>query len=321
MAPKKVLLIGAAGETGTSVLNGLLSSGDYTVIALARPGSSSIEKLRARGLETRVASLKDVDALVPILADIDIVLSAISAGSQLDQIPLIDAAKKAGVERFVPCGFIPIIPPGGIAVLRDEKEIVYNHLKIQKLPYTIIDVGWWYQFSFPAPPSGRADYAVGLSQDTIYGDGNSDVAFIDLRSIGTYVARILKDPRTLNKYVFAYDVVETHNKVFKLMEDISGEKIARKHVSEAELLAQIAKAKETVSAHPEDLLAHHGLYILQYAHMWLRGDDSPTYAKYLGYLDARELYPDIPALPLGDYFKAILEGKGERPYPHMKLTA
>jgi hypothetical protein len=55
-----------------------------------------------------------------ILADIDVVISAVGPGAQLDQIPLADAAKKAGVKRFVPCAFMTVCPPGGVMWIRDQ---------------------------------------------------------------------------------------------------------------------------------------------------------------------------------------------------------
>lgn len=57
--------------------------------------------------------------LVVALKDIDVVISAVGPRDQTDQIPLATAAKKAGVERFLPCGFITVAPPGGIMSLRD----------------------------------------------------------------------------------------------------------------------------------------------------------------------------------------------------------
>lgn len=60
------------------------------------------------------------DSLAEALTDIDIVISCVGPAEQQDQVPLAKAAKKAGVKRFVPCGFITVAPPGGIMWLRDE---------------------------------------------------------------------------------------------------------------------------------------------------------------------------------------------------------
>lgn len=105
-----------------------------------------------------------------------------------------------------------------------------NHIKNVKLPYTVVDVGWWYQVNLPRVPSGRIDYAVMETSDGIAGDGNVPIALTDLRDIGTYVMRIICDHRTLNRMVFAYNEVCTHNQMYDLMERLSGEKLERKYV-------------------------------------------------------------------------------------------
>jgi hypothetical protein len=36
--------------------------------------------------------------------------------------------------------------------LRDVKEVVLNTILVEKVPYTVIDVGFWHQLSFPKVP-------------------------------------------------------------------------------------------------------------------------------------------------------------------------
>lgn len=47
---------------------------------------------------------------------------------------------------------------------------------------------------------------------------------------------------------------------------------------------------------------------------YLRGDNQPEYAKYLGYLDARELYPDFRPITFREFVKDLLEGKIVKPH-------
>lgn len=101
-----------------------------------------------------------------------------------------------------------------------------NHVKKIYLPYTVIDVGWWYQIAMPKVPSGRADYAL-MSEFGIVGDGSKPLALTDLRDIGRYVAKIIVDPRTLNKSVFAYSELLTQQQVYDVVERVSGEKLDR----------------------------------------------------------------------------------------------
>ena len=107
---------------------------------MSKPANTA---LKDRGVELRELDLKgSQDAIVSALKDVDILVSAIGPMEQLEQVPLATAAKTAGVKRFIPCAFVTVMPVG-IHSLRDQKEIVYNHMKRLKLPYTIIDVGWW----------------------------------------------------------------------------------------------------------------------------------------------------------------------------------
>ena len=54
---------------------------------------------------------------------------------------------------------------------------------------------------------------------------------------------------------------------------------------------------------------------------FVRGDNTLANAKYLGYLDGRELYPDFQPIKFADYFKELLEGKIERPYKERSMKS
>lgn len=66
--------------------------------------------------------------------------------------------------------------------------------------------------------------------DVIPGDGTVPVAYTSVSDVGVYVAKIVADPRTLNKKVFAYTEVLTGNQVAELMDEVSGEKSKRNYV-------------------------------------------------------------------------------------------
>lgn len=79
----------------------------------------------------------------------------------------------------------------------------------------------------------------------------------------------------------------------------------------------LAEAKEKFKKDPTDMSAGFTLFLNQYLDSWgLRGHNTPEYAKYLGYLDVQELYPEgVGSKPLRTLFEEILEGKpsGVRP--------
>jgi hypothetical protein len=205
------------------------------VTCLIRPQSAekpAVQDLKSRGVRTLVLDLtEDLEHVAQQITPYDTIISAIGATAQRDDMKLVDAAAKAGTKRFVPCGFTIICPPGDILKLRDEKEEIHAHIWRHHLPYTIIDVGFWHQLSFPRLPSGRVDYVMLLKEATIYGDGNAPNLLTDKRDIGRFVARIIKDDRTLNKKVFTYSDVLSQNQIWELMEQKSGEMIERVIVS------------------------------------------------------------------------------------------
>ncbi|KAF6794639.1 isoflavone reductase family protein [Colletotrichum sojae] len=314
----KVAIVGATGETGSSIVNGLLASTvpnprQQEVTALIRPSSlqkPEVRELEARGIEVVACDLTGPeDELVKKLTGIDVVISPIVVEHLFDQIPLANAAKKAGVKRFVPSFFATVMPPRGMMWFHDQKEDVVNHIQTIFLPYTIINVGWWYQITLPRLPSGRIDAVSSPFDNWIAGDGNVKSALTDLRDVGKYVARIIADPRTINKRVFAYTELRSQNEVYDLIENLSGEKLQREYVrakpwkSADDIEADIVKAKD-------DTVNPHKLSILQYRKSWgLRGDNTPEYARYLGYLIGKELYPDLEGKPFEEFCKEALDGK------------
>jgi len=77
-------------------------------------------------------------------------------------------------------------------------------------------------------------------------------------------------------------------------------------VSESRLLAE-KDSSDPVRLHLQ-MLAEHGL-------SWgLRGDNNPDYAKYLGYLTSKELYPDLEPIAFRDYLTTVIRGTAKVVY-------
>ncbi|KAI9655128.1 MAG: hypothetical protein M1821_005611 [Bathelium mastoideum] len=326
MASKQtVLLLGATGQTGKSVLDGLLEDGNFDIKLLTRPASvdkPAVQAFKKQGLEVVTGDpANGADELAPLFQGIDTVISTIDAQSQHVQLSMVEACKRAGVKRFVPCAWITICPPHGVMRLREHKEVVYQEIFKQHVPYTIIDVGWWHQISFPTVPSGKVDYAsVQKPNVTIFGDGKVKSILTDLRDLGRYCARIVRDERTLNKFVYTWSDVLSLEETFKLMEDLSGEKIERQYVSGEEVLTRADECFKVLEKDPTNFAAMLGSYGGEYSYSkYIRGDNTPEIGKYLGYLDAQELYPDFKPITFEDYLKELLAGKAKKVYEHWDL--
>ncbi|KAI8417447.1 hypothetical protein FOFC_00002, partial [Fusarium oxysporum] len=207
------------------------------------------------------------------LTGIDVVISAIHYESLNDEIPLSNAAKAAGAKRYVPCSFA-IIAPRGIIKLHDKKEEILDHIQRIYLPYTVIDVGWWYQLMLACVPS----------------------------------AAIIDDPRTINKKVLVQTETKTQNEVHELVEKVTGEKPERTELSKEQLEAQYLQFKDT-----DEICKTHSV-IEYWMSWGVRGDNTAENAVYLGYLLASDLYPSLRGGSLEAFIQEIFNRKGEEVY-------
>ncbi|KAJ7488600.1 hypothetical protein B0H11DRAFT_1913080 [Mycena galericulata] len=313
MNKQRVLLLGATGQTGG------MPRRSYD---LPQPRRRTVKKLAELGVKIRVADIEGAtEELVKSLDWGRCVDQRHRRAEPAGADPSRDSRKGSGVKRFVPCAFITVAPPGGVMALRDSKEEVYQQIWKLFLPYTIIDVGFWHQLSFPTLPSGRVDYAaITRPKIDIHAGGSAPTMLTDLRDIGAFVARIIRDARTLNKFVVTYSDVLSENEIFALMEEMSGEKIERKYasplsVSAEDITASRARAAAALKTDPTNVMARLMSFSGDYDYSkYVRGDNTPAYATYLGYLDARELYPDFQPRRFREFIVELLDGKVEKPY-------
>ncbi|KAF5664701.1 isoflavone reductase [Fusarium heterosporum] len=304
----KVVIVGATGVTGGSIVNGLLESDTpFEITALIRPSSiekPAVESLRERGVKIVPIDLQGPSQeLVAALKGKDVVISAIYYQALDDEIPLSNAAKEAGVKRYVPC-FFATIAPRGLMAARDKKEDILDHIQRLYLPYTIIDVGWWYQLTPPRVPSGKLDHGLTYPNNQIIAGGNTPSALVDVHDVGKYVAAIINDPRTINKKVLAHSDTKTQNEIHDLVEKITGEKAERTELSEDQISEQLLQFK---GAHEISQTRA----ILEYWMSWgVRGDNTAENAVYLGYLLASDLYPSVRGGSLESFIQNVFDGKG-----------
>jgi hypothetical protein len=73
----------------------------------------------------------------------------------------------------------------------------------------MIDVGWWHQLALSQLPSGKLQTKKEVPLNEIIVDEKTRFALIDNRDIGKFVAKIITDPRALNKMVFCYNNILT----------------------------------------------------------------------------------------------------------------
>jgi len=292
-----VLVLGATGNTGKSIIDGLLDYGKAKVIAVVR--ESSVSKPSVQAYRSRGASIRtfDLDHFTPSDAEklfegIDVVLAAFQITHLHIENALIDAAKKVGVKRFVPCDWSTATVKG-VREMFDLKLAVREYLQKSGVGYTFVDVGWWMQGLLP-PYSRESSLFPDYPQmaewvRNKYGSYETRTAVTDLADVGKFVARIVDDQRTLGQYVFCWGDEVTQAEVVKIVEELCPIKIEFVHHDEEDILRTIAKAKAD-----GDLFSVSN-WEYNYS-LWVREDNLVEKAKlkeYGGALDARELYPDF----------------------------
>ena len=147
------------------------------------------------------------------------------------------------------------------------------------------------------------------------GPGDVPTAVTALASIGTFVARIIADPRTLNQTVFVYDDHVTTADLFRIAEakcgDAEGLRKITVRLTAEDLQKQIAETTAGgTKAEPLRWYAEYGYSL------FVRGDNTVAQAKKDGALDAKELYPDLyPRKSVEEFAGTSWNPKPQHPWP------
>jgi hypothetical protein len=94
-------------------------------------------------------------------------------------------------------------------------------------------------------------------------------------------------------------------------------------ISAETMLQTLAKARAARkdSKEPNDTAKFMSVTVAEYGvSKYVRGDNTPENAEYLGYIDARKLYPDFKPISFENFLRELADGQGSRPYPECKLT-
>ncbi len=245
-----ILVAGATGLLGNEVCRRLLQRGKR-VRALVRTSSDpgKVEALRDGGADIVLGDLKDPPSLAAACEGVDAIISTASstfsrqAGDSIEtvdhlgQLHLIDAAKKAGVSRFV---FASFRVPGGLHFpLGDAKTAVEQAL--EDLNYTVLRASWFMEVWLS--PALGFDYSNAAA--TVYGSGVNPISFVSYLDLGEMCALSAEHPAAQRKiFDFGGPAALTPLEVIAKFEQIAGKPFTIQHVPQEVLQAQFDSASD-----------------------------------------------------------------------------
>jgi uncharacterized protein YbjT (DUF2867 family) len=189
-AAPRVLVTGATGRLGTLLVPRLVTRG-VVVRALTRDAERA-SAFHAQGIEAAIGDFTDAAALRRALRDVTHVflLSPITPMLASDQIAVIEAAARAGVERIVKLsGSHWTIEPAGRSLSGDAHASVEAALRRSGLSHRVLRPNAWMQVMLAS-----------LGPDLVTGDvlyappAPAPVAWIDARDIADVAVEALLAP-------------------------------------------------------------------------------------------------------------------------------
>ena len=188
------LVAGATGSLGGRIVR-ILMEGGGRVRALARNPGGAAAALETTRAEVMLGDLKDPASLRQACRGVDVVISTASATRRTDDTPenvdmrgtinLIDAAREAGVRRFIFVSTLGAVPDSPVPAFR-AKATAEAHLKESGLSYVILQpdafMDVWFGMLIEAP------IASGMPV-TLVGDSTGRHSFIAEADLAHFAVR------------------------------------------------------------------------------------------------------------------------------------
>ncbi len=247
------LVVGATGVLGAEIAQRLAAAG-RPLAALVRPTSDAakLEKLKTTGITLVHGDLKEQPTLDACCQGISTVISTASAtfsrqpGDSITtvdhqgQLNLIEAARVAGVRRFIFVSFPPV--PEDFALQR-AKRAVEQKLKDSGLAYTVLQPTFFTEIWLS--PAVGFDFT--NTRARIYGSGTNKISWISYLDVAAFAVASVENPAAQNAVIkLGGPDALSPLEVVKIFEEVGGRQFAVEHVPEEALRTQKTHATDAL---------------------------------------------------------------------------
>ena len=241
-----ILVVGATGFLGREICRRLSEQGD-PVHGLVRPSSDPdvMAELQSLGVDLVPGDLRDRASLDAACRGMDTVISTATTtrsrqpGDSIEktdhqgQLELVDAAREAGVKRFVYVSYTAHID--GDDALTVAKRSVEERIRESGMTYTIVRPSYFMEVWLS--PALGFDYPNGAA--TVYGSGEAKLSWISIGDVAQFVVRALDDAHADDATVeLGGPDALSPLEVVRMFEQASGRSFSVQHVPADALRAQ-----------------------------------------------------------------------------------
>jgi uncharacterized protein YbjT (DUF2867 family) len=269
-----ILIAGATGFLGGEICRRLVEGGE-SVRGLVRSTSdpATVNRLRTLGVETVLGDVRDRKSLDTACQGVQTVVStvtttrsrqpgdSIEATDEAGQLTLVDAARVAGVERFVFVSYSGNLDDDG--PLTHAKRTVESRLRESGMSYAILRPSYFMEVWL----SPHLGFDFRARKATVYGSGDRRISFISLGDVAEFAVRAVQDGNLAGAIELGGPNAVSPLEAVRIFEEVGGAPFELQHVPEEALRAQFSGATDSLQKSFAGLM-------LDYAH----GDEIPMEA-------------------------------------------
>ena len=249
-----ILIAGATGLLGGEIGRRLVENGE-SVRGLVRRTSDpgGVSRLRTLGAETVVGDLRDRESLDAACRGVRTVVStvtstrsrqpgdSIEATDEAGQLALVDAARDAGVARFVFVSYSANLDDDG--PLTHAKRAVERRLRESGMSCAILRPSYFMQV-WLGPHLG---FDFRNRKATVYGTGESRISFISIDDVAEFAVRAVRTPDVVGPTIeLGGPNAVSPLEAVRIFEELAGAPFEVQFVPEDALRAQFAAATDSL---------------------------------------------------------------------------